>query len=302
MDFSTEFFGSLISSEANNRFSFSELFSDAYSRKYDFCKHLPHELCHKDVTVTSPFSYELDNLNALCIIHTTNGSGSLVLKGEGDTGQILELSKDTFALIDCRTYHKVVCRHNIWEFTICFIGTNVLEYYASKVIRTGRFIYRLERHPEIASTWQLILKNNIDDELHGISRSKQLLELFEQLYLARLKQANSRHHVPSYILELHKRFDKEYFYQYTLDDLSNEYGVNKFRLCREFAKYYSYTPIQYLNKVRIERAKDFLVGTDEKIVDIGQMVGIDNPNHFIRLFKEKTGVTPLTYRKETPVI
>ncbi len=54
--------------------------------------------------------------------------------------------------------------------------------------------------------------------------------------------------------------------------------------------------------MRIERAKELLLNTDEKIVDISQMVGIENPNHFIRLFKEKTGVTPLTYRRETPVI
>ncbi len=101
---------------------------------------------------------------------------------------------------------------------------------------------------------------------------------------------------------MHRRFTAAYQKPYSLDELALEYGVNKFRLCREFAKYYKYTPIQYLNRMRIERAKELLLNTDEKIVDISQMVGIENPNHFIRLFKEKTGVTPLTYRRETPVI
>ncbi len=101
---------------------------------------------------------------------------------------------------------------------------------------------------------------------------------------------------------MHHRFSTAYQEPYSLDELALEYGVNKYRLCREFAKYYEYTPIQYLNKVRIEKAKELLLSTDEKIVDISQMVGIENTNHFIRLFKEKTGVTPLTYRRETPVI
>lgn len=57
-----------------------------------------------------------------------------------------------------------------------------------------------------------------------------------------------------------------------------------------------------MNRIRIEKAKELLISTDEKIVEISQMVGIENTNHFIRLFKEKTGVTPLTYRRETPVI
>lgn len=34
--FSTQFFGSLISSETSNRFSLSDYFEDAYSREYDF--------------------------------------------------------------------------------------------------------------------------------------------------------------------------------------------------------------------------------------------------------------------------
>ena len=62
------------------------------------------------------------------------------------------------------------------------------------------------------------------------------------------------------------------------------------------------TPMQYLNKIRIDKAKEMLLHTDDKIVEISQTVGIENANHFIRLFKEKTGVTPLTYRRETPVI
>jgi AraC-like DNA-binding protein len=197
---------------------------------------------------------------------------------------------------------KIVCQHNIWEFTICFLGTNLLEFYANKIIDSGNFIYRLDKHPDIYDIWDLLLKNTHDDELHGISRSKQLTELFESLYLARIMEHNSSYHVPSYILDIHRRFEKEYYNSYSLDDLAVEYGINKFRICREFTKYYSYTPIQFLNKVRIDKAKEFLLNTNEKIVDISQMVGIDNANHFIRLFKEKTGVTPLTYRKETPIL
>lgn len=78
--------------------------------------------------------------------------------------------------------------------------------------------------------------------------------------------------------------------------------VNKFTLIRQFSRYYLDTPLQYLNKVRIDKAKELLLYTHEKIGAIGQTVGIDNTNHFIRLFKEKTGVSPSVYRRETPVL
>lgn len=300
--FSTEFFSCLISSETSNRFSLSDYFENAYSREYDFCNSLPYEMCHKNVSVTSPFSYEAANLDALCIVHTMNGIGRLYCENANGINAGYDLTKGSLAVIDCRKTHKLTCHHNIWEYTICFVSTTVLEYYLYKIQNTGDFIYRLDKYPDIRAAWEQVLKNNIDSEIHGIMRSRELVNFFTQLYLVRTIEQTGSYHIPSYIVDMHHRFTTAYFEPYSLDELALEYDINKFRLCREFAKYYEYTPIQYLNKIRIDKAKDLLLNTDEKIVDIGQMVGIENTNHFIRLFKEKTGVTPLTYRKETPVI
>lgn len=300
--FSTQFFSCLISSETSNRFSLSDYFEDAYSRDYAFCEYLPYELCHRGVSVTSPFSYEAANLDALCIIHTTKGAGRLYCKNASGINAGYDLTKGTLTIIDCRQNHKLICQHNIWEYTICFVSTSVLEFYFQKILSFGEFIYKLDKYPDVLTAWDQVLRNNVDDEIHGIMRSKELVCFFSQLYLVRAIEQTGSYHIPSYIADMRQKFDTAYDTPYSLDELALEYGINKFRLCREFAKYYEYTPIQYLNKVRIDKAKELLLGTDEKIVEISQMVGIENTNHFIRLFKEKTGVTPLTYRKETPVI
>lgn len=300
--FSTEFFSCLVSSETSSRFSLSDYFENAYSRDYDFCNCLPYELCHKNVSVTSPFSYEATNLDALCIVHTTKGVGRLFCENSNSASAGYDLTKGTLAVIDCRKNHKLICQHNIWEYTICFVSITILEYYLQKIHSLGNFIYRLDKYSDILAAWEQLLRNNTDTEIHGIIRSRELVNLFTQLYLVRAIEQTGSYHIPSYIADMHHRFTTAYQEPYSLDELALEYGINKFRLCREFAKYYEYTPIQYLNKIRIEKAKELLLSTDEKIVDIGQMVGIENTNHFIRLFKEKTGVTPLTYRRETPVI
>ncbi len=300
--FSTEFFSCLISSETSNRFSLSDYFENAYNRDYDFCNYLPYELCHKNVSVTSPFSYEATNLDALCIVHTTRGVGRLFCENSNGISAGYDLTKGTLALIDCRKNHKLICQHNIWEYTICFVSTTTLEYYFQKIHVLGDFIYRLDKYSDVLAAWEQVLRTDMDDELHGIIRSRALVGLFTQLYLVRAVERTGSYHIPAYIADMHRRFTTAYYEPYSLDELALEYDINKFRLCREFAKYYEYTPIQYLNKIRIDKAKEMLLNTDDKIVDIGQMVGIENANHFIRLFKEKTGVTPLTYRRETPVI
>ena len=300
--FSSEFFSSLISSETSNRFSLSDYFENAYDRSYDFCDHLPYVISSREVSVTSPFSYEAAGLDAYCLLYTTKGAGTLYLDDAAQSSTAFDLTKGSLAFIDCHTNHKLVCRHNIWEYTICFVSSPISSYYHKKLASLGSCIFKLSSNADLLSIWEKLQKMQIDDEAHGLMRSRVLMNLYTQLYLARSLELSNSYHVPSYIIDMKKSFDTAYDEQYSLDELAQKYNVNKYRLCREFAQYYEDTPLQYLNGVRLEKAKELLLHSDEKIVTIGQMVGIENTNHFIRLFKEKNGVTPLTYRRETPIL
>ncbi len=50
-------------------------------------------------------------------------------------------------------------------------------------------------------------------------------------------------------------------------------------------------------QIRIEKAQDMLLNTNMAIATISEEVGYDAPEHFIRLFKKLTGMTPASYRK-----
>ncbi|GGF92055.1 putative HTH-type transcriptional regulator YtdP [Paenibacillus albidus] len=54
---------------------------------------------------------------------------------------------------------------------------------------------------------------------------------------------------------------------------------------------------EYLNNLRIERAKELLMNLDLLIQDIALQVGYQNVNSFIRMFKRSSGLTPGEYRK-----
>lgn len=55
--------------------------------------------------------------------------------------------------------------------------------------------------------------------------------------------------------------------------------------------------VQYLNSLRIEKAKLLLVTTQSATESIGALVGIPNVNYFFRLFKKTEGCTVREYRK-----
>ena len=54
--------------------------------------------------------------------------------------------------------------------------------------------------------------------------------------------------------------------------------------------------IDYINKVRIERAKVLLRNTDLKSSEICSMVGVLDSKYFSKLFKKMEGLTPSEYR------
>ena len=57
------------------------------------------------------------------------------------------------------------------------------------------------------------------------------------------------------------------------------------------------SPYQYVIQCRIERAKKLLACSQLKIVDIGYQVGLHSQSHFTKVFRDRTSVTPSTYRK-----
>ena len=53
---------------------------------------------------------------------------------------------------------------------------------------------------------------------------------------------------------------------------------------------------QHIHAFLIERAKSLLVTTQLSVSEIAYRLGFEYPQHFNRLFKSKTGTTPLEYR------
>ncbi|MPM22053.1 Arabinose operon regulatory protein [bioreactor metagenome] len=83
----------------------------------------------------------------------------------------------------------------------------------------------------------------------------------------------------------------------TLDDLAERYSMNKFYFQKQFKRYTGFTPNEYLIFTRLNRAKALLRTTNDTINQIAFEVGIENPSHFINLFKQREGITPHAFRQ-----
>jgi len=58
------------------------------------------------------------------------------------------------------------------------------------------------------------------------------------------------------------------------------------------------SPSEYLQMVRIDKAKEILSTTRYRIIDVAMQVGYMNSSSFTRTFREIVGVTPNQYRRQ----
>lgn len=56
--------------------------------------------------------------------------------------------------------------------------------------------------------------------------------------------------------------------------------------------------MEYVNEIRIRRAAEMVISTDNLIMDICLDCGFNNLGNFLREFKKYTGTTPRLYKKE----
>lgn len=86
--------------------------------------------------------------------------------------------------------------------------------------------------------------------------------------------------------------------QISIDRLVAYMGYSKARLFSLFKEHTGHSPNDYLQRLRIQRAKDALVQTSDSARSIAFACGFRSASYFARVFTRQTGLTPLAYRSK----
>lgn len=96
---------------------------------------------------------------------------------------------------------------------------------------------------------------------------------------------------------LREIMEANFAYNMTLEEFSRLSGRSLTTFKRDFAEIYDTSPGKWLLQKRLEYSKYLLETTDKNISELAFESGFENTSHFIRVFRQAFGATPLQFKK-----
>lgn len=142
---------------------------------------------------------------------------------------------------------------------------------------------------------KLLMNLDLTEMIEGNKIESFLIGFMKEAAIFENKKSNANQVAIDKIIQLIRR---DYGEDITLDTLSAQVYMHPVTISRIFKAITGSTISSFLCKVRLEAAADLLEHSNLLVSDVGKMVGYHKTQYFIKLFKQKYGVTPQKYRRK----
>lgn len=151
-------------------------------------------------------------------------------------------------------------------------GKNESEY--TNYMELGYQLYRLE--PENINAWACRSIRYILNSVRELQNSNSFQDIRKVLH---------------YI-------DSHYDEEITLEEVASILSLSPQYFSRVFHDKAGITFVDYLTRLRIKKAKEWLCYSESNVQEVCFKVGYKDPNYFTRVFKKTVGVTPRQYKAQ----
>nr|WP_276532816.1 helix-turn-helix domain-containing protein [Brevibacillus invocatus] len=101
---------------------------------------------------------------------------------------------------------------------------------------------------------------------------------------------------PETVIAKVKSYLEQNYREATLDDAARLVHMNPYYLSKYFKKKTGENFSDYLIRVKMEKAKEFLMDVNNRTYTISEMVGYSNVKNFTRTFRKYVGKSPREFR------
>ncbi|WP_439860412.1 GlxA family transcriptional regulator [Pseudomonas sp. MBLB4136] len=142
-----------------------------------------------------------------------------------------------------------------------------------------------------------IIRRFASPQLAAECSKKLLVDSAERSQTPYMSGPFGKSHQDQAVLKVQIWLEKHLAEPIALEQVAERFALTPRSLIRRFKDATGQTPGQYLQNLRIERAKHLLEGGQENFERITQQVGYEDGSSFRRLFKQRVGIAPGAYRR-----
>lgn len=230
------------------------------------------------------------------VLYALDGEGTITIDGVDH-----EFSKDRMVLCVPNSIHSIQTKLKLTVLVLAFspesFGSEKLEGIMESFQKESRY-FSLDQFTatDIRRLLRIMLFEQSEyDDLYKYAIPSHLINIL--ITLARHQNRNRfRDANEMRSIQIRNYIDRHYFENISAGDLASKFGISTRYMNGLFNGKYDETPLQYLQKVRINRAKQLLVETDKEIVSICFETGYETVSTFYRTFNSLVGLSPNKYR------
>ncbi len=176
----------------------------------------------------------------------------------------------------------IISGYDYFEYAQKALKIGVEDYILKPVSKTdineiiAKLVYRIKEENKITEVKNIITASDIHDT-------------------GKLQIQNQSSHKDIILKKMEERYCDISF---NLNSLADDMNLSSGYLSALFKNLFGIPFQDYLNRMRMEKAKLLLLTTDLKNYEIGEMIGIENFNYFNSKFKKSFGMTPKEFKKK----
>jgi len=238
-----------------------------------------------------PFGLRQFDLDFLAI--TVNGEAFFMLENEGISSTVIPRS---FVYVPAGQRHIYDPKiDSMWQnYWVLFDGKTARQSFQQLIPNSGvtsiKDIFRLSKYWDKLSSY-ILDDSEIGDERAFCMLHNILLELREQSSLFIENQPSPAINEAISFMRNNIRNPEVDFRR-----LANKNGICSDSLRKRFKRETGISLHQYFIQLKITAAKSMLSNLSYNISDLANFLGFNDQYYFSRLFKKKTGISPLKYR------